>query len=122
MFSLTLNKDLKDVKELRNVMGCTRRVFAQISGVSERNVIRWEEKVVKPNTKSQVKLNKIEELCKILIDILRTQQKISKWLNTSNKSLNGRTPIKQIISAPSVEEGIDNIIDLLDGYKLGVAS
>jgi DNA-binding transcriptional regulator YiaG len=111
-----------DISELRSILGCTRRVFAQISGISERNVIRWERKIVKPNIKSHIILNKIEELCKTLVNIFGTQQKISKWLNESNKSLNGRTPIKQIISAPVLEEGIGQIIELLSGYKFGIAS
>ena len=118
----TIIKKEKDIKELRNIMNCTQRVFAQISGVSERNVIRWETKAVKPNIQSRIVLDRIEELCKILLDVFRTQNKISIWLNKPNKSLSGRTPIKQIISAQSVEEGIEEIIDLLNGFKLGVAS
>ena len=121
MFTTTLKKE-KDIKELRNIMGCTQSVFAQISGVSERNVIRWETKTVKPNIQSRIVLDRIEELCKILLDVFRTQNKISIWLNKTNKSLDGRTPIKQIISAQSVEEGIEEIIDLLNGFKLGIAS
>ena len=121
MFTPTLTKE-KDIKELRNIMGCTQSVFAQISGVSERNVIRWETKTVKPNIQSRIVLDRIEELCKILLDVFRTQNKISIWLNKTNKSLDGRTPIKQIISAQSVEEGIEEIIDLLNGFKLGIAS
>jgi len=118
----TIIKKEKDIKELRNIMNCTQRVFAQISGVSERNIIRWEAKTVKPNTQSQIVLDRIEELCRILLDIFGTQNKISIWLNKPNKSLNGRTPIRQIISAQSAEEGIEEIIDLLNGFKLGVAS
>lgn len=121
MFTPTLKKE-KDIKELRNIMGCTQRVFAQISGVSERNIIRWETKTVKLNTQSRIVLDRIEELCKILLDIFGTQNKISIWLNKPNKSLSGRTPIKQIISAKSVEEGVEEIIDLLNGFKLGIAS
>lgn len=67
-------------------------------------------------------LDRIEELCKILLDVFGTQNKISIWLNKPNKSLSGRTPIKQIISAKSVEEGVEEIIDLLNGFKLGIAS
>ncbi len=121
MVTTVLKKEI-DIKGLRSIMSCTQRVFAQMTGVSERNVIRWEAKIVKPNTQSQIVLDKIEELCKILLDIFRTQNKISIWLNKPNKSLNGRTPIKQIISAQSEEEGIEEIIDLLNGFKLGVAS
>ena len=121
MITTTLKKE-KDIKELRNIMGCTQSVFAQISGVSERNVIRWETKTVKPNIQSQIVLDRIEELCKILLDVFGTQNKISIWLNKPNKSLDGRTPIKQIISAQSVEEGVEEIIDLLNGFKLGIAS
>ena len=121
MFTTTLKKE-KDIKELRNIMGCTQSVFAQISGVSERNVIRWETKTVKPNIQSRIVLDRIEELCKILLDVFGTQNKISIWLNKPNKSLDSRTPIKQIISAQSAEQGIEEIIDLLNGFKLGVAS
>lgn len=121
MTTSTLERE-NDIKELRYILGCTQRVFAQISGVSERNIIRWETKTVKPNTQSQIVLERIEELCKILLDIFGTQEKISIWLNKPNKSLNGRTPVKQIISAQSVEEGVEEIIDLLNGFKLGIAS
>ena len=121
MFTATLEKE-KDIKEFRNIMGCTQRVFAQISGVSERNIIRWETKTVKPNIQSRIVLDRIGELCKILLDIFKTQNKISIWLNKPNKSLDGRTPIKQIISAQSAGEGVEEIIDLLNGFKLGIAS
>lgn len=121
MVTTTLKKE-KDIKELRNIMSCTQRVFAQMTGVSERNVIRWEAKAVKPNTQSQIVLDRIGELCTLLLDTFGTQNRISVWLNKPNKSLSGRTPIKQIISAQSEEEGIEEIIDLLNGFKLGVAS
>ena len=112
----------KDVKKLRNTLGLTQRAFAQISGVSERNIIRWEAKTVNPNTQSRIVLERIAELCKILLDVFGTQSKILAWLNKPNKSLNGRTPVKQIISAQSIEEGIEEIIDLLNGFKLGIVS
>jgi uncharacterized protein (DUF2384 family) len=121
MATTALKKE-KDIKELRSIMSCTQRVFAQMTGVSERNVIRWEAKAVKPNTQSQIVLDRIEELCTLLLDTFGTQSRISVWLNKPNKSLNGRTPVKQIISAQSEEEGIEEIIDLLNGFKLGVAS
>lgn len=119
---ITALKKEKDIKELRSIIGCTQSVFAQISGVSERNVIRWETKTVRPNIQSRIVLDRIEELCKILLDIFGTRHKVSTWLNKPNKSLNGRTPIKQIISAQSVKEGLEEIIDLLNGFKLGIAS
>ena len=120
MFSLVVSKN---VKNLRSSMGCSLRTFASISGVSERTLIRWEKQSVKPRIKSQKIINKIEELCEILADIFgRDQNKISKWLNTPNKSLNGKTPLKQIISAPTEEQGIEQIIDLLNGFKWGIAS
>jgi len=112
----------KDVKKLRNTLGLTQRAFAQISGVSERNIIRWEAKTVNPNTQSRIVLERIAELCKILLDVFGTQSKILAWLNKPNESLNGRTPVKQIISAQSIEEGVKEIIDLLNGFKLGIAS
>ncbi len=121
MVTSTLEKE-KDIKELRSTLGFTQRVFAQISGVSERNIIRWETKTVRPNTQSRIVLDRIDELCKILLDVFGTQSKISVWLNKPNKSLNGRTPVKQIISAQSTEEGLEEIIDLLNGFKLGIAS
>ncbi|MCE5329244.1 DUF2384 domain-containing protein [bacterium] len=120
MASLAVSKSVKD---LRSAMGCTIRIFALISGISERNLIRWEKQSVKPNSKSRKVIEKIEELYGILADIFDgDQNKISKWLNTPNKSLDGRTPFKQIISAPTEEQGIEQIIDLLNGFKLGVVS
>jgi hypothetical protein len=44
-----------------------------------------------------------------------------KLLAKGEQSLNGRTPVKQIISAQSTEEGLEEIIDLLNGFKLGMA-
>ncbi len=107
---------------MRNLFGCTQEVFAQISGVSIRNVVRWENAKSKPNSHSKKVINKLDELCKKLVEIFNDADKISRWLNTPNKSLDGRTPIKQIVSAHTQEEGIQQIVDLLNGYEWGVAS
>ena len=44
------------------------------------------------------------------------------WAGPASETLDSRTPIKQIISAQSAEQGIEEIIDLLNGFKLGIAS
>jgi uncharacterized protein (DUF2384 family) len=113
----------KTVKDQIDILGCTRRTFALLTGISERHVYRLEKQIVKPNTNSQRVIEKVEELCNILMEIFgKNNQKICKWLNKPNKSLNGITPVKHIMGASSELEGIVQIIDLLKGFKLGIAS
>lgn len=113
----------KTITEQIDILGCTRRTFAMVTGISERHIYRLEKQNVKPRKRSKKVLGKIDELCKTLIEIFgRDESKINEWLNKPNKALNGISPVKHILSAPSEEEGIEQIIDLLKGFKLGIAS
>ncbi len=113
----------KTIKNQIDILGCTRRTFAMVTGISERHIYRLEKQKIKPRDRSRKVLDKVDELCEILIEIFgRNESKINDWLNKPNKALNGISPIKHILSASSEEEGIEQIIDLLKGFKLGVAS
>ena len=61
----------------------------------------------------------IKELEKVLLDTFKTED-IDDWLNTSNEALESRTPIQEIVSAITAEEGMQSIIDLLINVKYGV--
>jgi predicted transcriptional regulator len=121
VFALNKQKEI-DVRKMRHSMGLTQRVFAQIAGASERNVIRWEAKAVRPNSRSLAVLYRLDELCEILSGIFNSRIKTASWLNTPNSALSGMTPLKTIMSADTSIEGIEEVIDLLNGFMAGSAS
>jgi len=119
MFAL----NYKTVKDQINILGCTRRTFALLTGISERHIYRLEKQTVKPNTRSKEVIEKMEKLCSILIEIFNgNDNKIKEWLNKPNKSLNLATPLKYIMGSTYEKDGIEQIIDLLEGFKLGITN
>jgi uncharacterized protein (DUF2384 family) len=113
----------KTVKDQINILGCTRRTFALLTGISERHIYRLEKQSVKPNTRSKEVIEKVEELCAILVEIFDSNEaRIKKWLNKPNKSINNTTPLRYIMGSTSEKDGIEQIIDLLQGFKLGITN
>ena len=74
---------------------------------------------IRPHFDLVARISKFKELGKVLLDTFKKED-IDDWLNTPNEALEGRTPIQEIISARTAEEGIQSIIDLLVNVKYGV--
>ena len=120
MFKVDISKDLSLIVRMRQILGCSQEVFARINRVSLRNVIRWEKNRIRPGRSSIKKLNKLEELCKELLDTFKSKRDINGWLKTPNDALEGRTPIQEICYAKTQEEGINRIISLLGTMEWGI--
>jgi len=121
-----LIKERRDVlkrEKIRNVrerLGISREDTSKILRVSTRNIYRWENNVsIQPHFNLITRISKLKEFEKLLLDTFKRED-IGDWLNTSNEALEGRTPIQEIISAKTAEEGMQSIIDLLINIKYGV--
>jgi len=108
------------IRDIRERLNISREEAAKILGVSSRNIYRWEHNInIRPHFDLVAKISKFKELGKVLLDTFKKED-IDDWLNTPNEALEGRTPIQEIISARTAEEGIQSIIDLLVNVKYGV--
>jgi len=108
------------IRDIRKRLNISREEAAKILGVSSRNIYRWEHNInIRPHFDLVARISKFKELEKVLLDTFKKED-IGDWLNTPNEALEGRTPIQEIISARTVEDGIQSIIDLLVNVKYGV--
>jgi len=108
------------IRDIRERLNISREEAAKILGVSSRNIYRWEHNInIRPHFDLVARISKFKELGKVLLDTFKKED-IDDWLNTPNEALEGRTPIQEIISARTAEEGIQSIIDLLVNVKYGV--
>ena len=108
------------IRDIRERLGISREDASKILRVSTRNIYRWEHNVsIRPHFNLIARISKLKELEKLLLDTFKRED-IDDWLNTSNEALEGRTPIQEIISAKTAEEGMQSIIDLLVNLKYGV--
>ena len=108
------------IRDIGERLSISREDAAKILGVSSRNIYRWEHDInIRPHFDLVARISKFKELGKVLLDTFKKED-IDDWLNTPNEALEGRTPIQEIISARTAEEGIQSIIDLLVNVKYGV--
>ena len=108
------------IRDIRERLNISREEAAKILGVSSRNIYRWEHNInIRPHFDLVARISKFKELGKVLLDTFKKED-IDDWLNTPNEALEGRTPIQEIISARTPEDGIQSIIDLLVNVKYGV--
>lgn len=108
------------IRDIRERLSISREETAKILRVSSRNIYRWENDInIRPHFNLVARISKFKELEKVLLDTFKKED-IDDWLNTPNKALEGRTPIQEIISARTPEDGIQSIIDLLINVKHGV--
>ncbi|MCG2789044.1 MAG: DUF2384 domain-containing protein [Actinomycetia bacterium] len=124
--NLSLEKErdsiLKRVKirNIRNNLGFSQAKLAQIIGISDKSIYRWEhEGDIKPHYDSVLRISKLMELEEKLLDTF-TRENARKWLNTPNRALNRRTPVKTIFAADTPEQGVQMIIELLTNMESGV--
>jgi len=108
------------IKNIRNNLGFSQAKLAQIIGISDKSIYRWEhEGDIKPHYDSVLRISKLMELEEKLLDTF-TRENAKKWLNTPNRALGRRTPVKTIFAAETPEQGVQMIIDLLTNMESGV--
>lgn len=108
------------IKKIRSNLGFSRARLAQIIGISDKSIYRWEHGTgIKPHYDSALRISKLKELEEKLLDTF-TRENAKKWLNTPNRALGSRTPVKTISAADTPEQGVQVIIDLLINMESGV--
>ncbi|MBU4287802.1 MAG: DUF2384 domain-containing protein [Proteobacteria bacterium] len=108
----------KEIKQVRVSLGCSQEILADIIGVGTRTIARWEHKESCPHQLAIEKFKRVEKLIQKLLDVFEQEDAI-EWLNTSNQSLEGRTPLKEIMYNG---EGIEKIINLLGTIEWGIVT
>ena len=107
------------IRDVRERLGISREDASKILRVSARNIYRWENNInIRPHFNLIARISKLKELEKVLLNTFNAED-IDDWLNTANEALENRTPIQEIISAGTAEEGMQSIIDLLVNVKYG---
>jgi uncharacterized protein (DUF2384 family) len=107
------------IRNIRNRLGISREDASKILRVSARNIYRWEHNIsIRPHFYLVTRISKFKELEKILLDTFKKRD-IDDWLNTPNEAMEGRTPIQEISSARTAEEGMQSIIDQINNVKYG---
>ena len=107
------------IRDVRERLSISREDASKILRVSARNIYRWENNInIRPHFNLIARISKLKELEKVLLNTFNAED-IDDWLNTANEALENRTPIQEIISAGTAEEGMQSIIDLLVNVKYG---
>jgi len=107
------------IRDVRERLGISREDASKILRVSARNIYRWENNInIRPHFNLIARISKLKELEKVLLNTFNAED-IDDWLNTANEALENRTPIQEIISAGTAEEGMQSIIELLVNVKYG---
>lgn len=110
------------IRDIREILSISREDTAKILRVSSRNIYRWENNInIRPHFNMVARISKFKEFEKVLLDTFKKKD-IDDWLNTPNEALEGRTPIQEITSARTAEDGMQSVIDLLANIKYGVFS
>lgn len=108
----------KEIKQVRASLGCSQETLADIMGIGTRTIARWEHNESYPHQLAIEKLKRVEKLIQKLLGVFEQEDAI-EWLNTSNQSLEGRTPLKEIMYNG---EGIEKIINLLGAIEWGIVT
>ena len=108
------------IRDIREILSISREDTAKILRVSSRNIYRWENNInIRPHFNLVARISKFKEFEKVLLDTFKKKD-IDDWLNIPNEALEGRTPIQEITSARTAEDGMQSVIDLLANIKYGV--
>jgi uncharacterized protein (DUF2384 family) len=107
------------IRNIRDRLGISREDASKILRVSARNIYRWEHDTnIRPHFNLVARISKFRKLEKILLDAFK-KKNIDDWLNTPNEAMEGRTPIQEMSSARTAEEGMQSIIDQIKNVKYG---
>ena len=103
-----------DVSKLRRKLGLSRRIFARLTGFSERAIAGWET----GRTMTEPAARRIREMQRFQERLSETVQAgaIPEWLETPNEAFSGLKPLEVI------ERGeIDRLWDMIFYLESGVA-
>jgi DNA-binding transcriptional regulator YiaG len=82
------------VAELRQALGLSRKLFARLTGFSERAIADWEggKKLSEPTRQRMTEMHRLQQgLARVM-----KQDFIGQWLQTPNKALAGLKPIEVV--------------------------
>jgi uncharacterized protein (DUF2384 family) len=112
---IIVRKDLITLSDLRKTLGCSLENLARFLGVSYQTVYRWEKKAVRP---SPLAREKFEGLRRVVEKVKSLEKDPSKWFDSPNPDLGGRTPL-EVLKTP---DGIKQLLDLLARAEWGIPS
>jgi DNA-binding transcriptional regulator YiaG len=103
------------VAELRQKLGLSRKIFARLTGFSERAIANWEAGD-KPDEPGMRRIRETERFQAKLADVVRPED-IPEWLDTPQEAFDGLKPLEVI------ERGeIDRLWNMIYYLESGVAS
>jgi DNA-binding XRE family transcriptional regulator len=103
------------VAEVRRKLGVSRKVFARLTGISERTLATWEGGG-KPDELGLRRVRETERFQARLAEVVQPEA-IPEWLGTPNAAFDGLTPLEVI------ERGdIDRLWNMIFYLESGVAS
>jgi len=108
----------KEIKDIRSTFGCSQEDLAHTIGVTGRTIARWEHGESHPTHLAEEKILKLEKVRDKLLDVFEPMVAV-RWLHTPNKAIGGRIPLYEM---SSVENGIEQIIDILTSIEWGITS
>lgn len=105
----------RSVKEIRQKLGVTRKVFSRLTGYSERAIASWESGG-HPDEPGLRRLRETERFQERLAEVVPLEE-IAQWLDTPNAAFDGLKPLEVI------ERGeIDRLWNMIFYLESGVAS
>jgi DNA-binding transcriptional regulator YiaG len=105
----------KSVAEVRQSLGLTRKLFARLTGFSERAIANWESGA-EPDEPGLRRIRETERFQARLAELVAPKI-IPQWLDTPNDAFNGLKPLEV------VERGeIDRLWNMIFYFDSGVAS
>jgi transcriptional regulator with XRE-family HTH domain len=82
------------VAELRQALGLSRKLFARLTGFSERAIADWEAGK-KLSEATRQRMSEMQRLQQGLARVMR-REFIGEWLQTPNEALAGLKPIEAV--------------------------
>lgn len=107
----------KEIHDLRMKFGCSQEIMGHIIGVTGRTISRWEVEQSEPHNLARQQIRELHKVLEKMKGIFKPGME-KEWLNTPNKALQNKTPLKVIEQGP---EGLREVIRLLDQIEWGIA-
>lgn len=111
-----LTKEEEKTYKLRVKLGCSQEKMARILGVSSKTVSRWEGEESHPSSLAKEKLAELRRVLKKMGGVIK-RGKETKWLNSPNEALGGKTPLQEMMIGA---EGVEEVLHLLGRLEWGI--
>lgn len=82
------------VRETRQNLGVSRKVFSRLTGFSERSIASWESGRP-PSPQSEQRLLEMRRLQEALARVMDSEE-IPDWLSTPNRAFDGLKPLEVV--------------------------